>query len=81
MVRLTIDVVNPKEEALFLAILETFKNQKVIRLRKKEIIDVEKENFALPGRAMTQDELDNEIEIAEQGKDVSYEEMRKYFDS
>lgn len=81
MVRLTIDVVNPKEEALFLAILETFKKQNIIRFRKKETIDIEKENFALPGRAMTLEELDNEIETAEKGKDVSYEEMRKYFDA
>lgn len=79
MTRLTIDVLNPKDEALLLAILETFKKQKIIRLAKKEVLEIENDSLSMPGSPLTEAELNQAIETAEKEPSLSYEEVKHHF--
>lgn len=78
MLRLTIDV-NPNQEALFLAILETFKNQNVIKLKKKEIVKINSDSHSFPGSPMTQKELGKILEESQNQPSISYEKISRLF--
>lgn len=80
MTRLTIDILNSKEEALFMSILEAFKKQKVIRLKKEKIPKTASENYAMPGSPMTEEELEKIVDKAEKGIPMTYEQIKHRFE-